>query len=199
MNGYSQGKDKDLMELLLKHKLVYDIVITEVTPCLSDSDRMKFLAQADKPLKEALEILYLYIPGSNYSEALGSLTYKRQRRTVTLFSNGKISMTYVKDRDEARKLLDELKDLVNRAFVYFMSHGKPGSDLLELRKKVDLGEVYKNLPKTNCKECDEASCYVFPIKLMSGDKDLDDCTQIRLPQYADMLATLLRMVRPIRL
>jgi len=105
MNEGSPTKDSDLIELLLKDKLVHDIATTEVTPCLSDSERIKFLAQTDRPLDEVLEILYLYIPGSNYSEALGSLTYKRQRRMVTLFSTGKISMTYVKNRDEARKLL----------------------------------------------------------------------------------------------
>jgi len=192
-------KDIDLIGLLLKDKLVREIAITEVTPCLSDSERIKFLAQADTPLSEVLEILYLYIPGSNYSQALGSLTYKRQRRMVTLFSTGKISMTYVKDRDEAEKLLEELEDLINRAFAYSMSHGKPESDLLELRKKVDLAEIYNSLPKTNCKECDEPSCYIFAIKLMSGEKDLDDCTQLHLPQYADKAATLSRMAQPIRL
>jgi len=192
-------KDIDLIGLLLKDKLVREIAITEVTPCLSDSERIKFLAQADRPLNEVLEILYLYIPGSNYSEALGSLTYKRQRRMVTLFSTGKISMTYVKDRDDAKKLLEELKDLINRAFAYSMSHGKPESDLLELRKKVNLAEIYNSLPKTNCKECDEPSCYIFAIKLMSGEKDLDDCIQLHLPQYADKAATLSRMVQPIRL
>lgn len=118
---------------------------------------------------------------------------------MTLFSTGKISMTYVKDRDEAEKLLEELKDLINRAFAYSMSHGKPESDLLELRKKVDLAEIYNSLPKTNCKECDEPSCYIFAIKLMSGEKDLDDCTQLHLPQYADKAATLSRMAQPIRL
>lgn len=199
MNVESLRKDNELINLLLKDKLVHDIAITEVTPCLSDSERIKFLAQADRPLSEVLEILYVCIPGSNHSEALGSLTYKRQRRMVTLFSNGKISMTYVKDREEARKLLEELKDLINRAFAYSMSHGKLGSDLLEFRKKVDLAGIYNNLPKTNCKECDEPSCYVFAIKLMSGEKELHDCTQLRLAQYADKVATLARMVQPIRL
>jgi len=95
--------------------------------------------------------------------------------------------------------LEELKDLINRAFAYFMSHGKTGSDLLELRKKVDLAEIYNNLPKTNCKECDEPSCYVFAIKLMSEEKELHDCTQLSLAQYAGKVATLSRMVQPIRL
>jgi len=199
MNEGSPRKGSDLIDLLLKDRLVHDIAITEVTPCLSDSERIKFLAQADRPLGEVIEILYLYIPGSNYSEVLGSLTYKRQRRMVTLFSTGKISMTYVKDRDEAGKLLEELKDLINRAFAYSMSHGKPESDLLETRKKVGLAEVYNSLPKTNCKECNEPSCYVFAIKLMSGEKEMNDCTQLHLSRYADKLATLSRMIQPIRL
>jgi len=199
MNEGSPTKDSDLIDLLLKDKLVHDIAITEVTPCLSDSDRMKFLAQTDRPLSEVFEILYLHILGSNYSEALGSLTCKRQRRMVTLFSTGKISMTYVKDRDEAGKLLEELKDLMNRAFAYCVSHGKPENYLVELRKKVDLAKVYNSLPKTNCKECSEPSCYVFAIRLMSGEKELHECTQLWLLQYVENLAPISRMVQPIRL
>ena len=70
MNESSPRKDSDLIDLLLKDKLVHDIAITEVTPCLSDSERIKFLAQADRPLSEVLEILYLHITPKLWARSL---------------------------------------------------------------------------------------------------------------------------------
>jgi len=63
--------DKDFMKLLFPEVLVKKIEITEITPCLADTERVKFLAQTDKPLGDMLPILYLYIPNAKYSEKLG--------------------------------------------------------------------------------------------------------------------------------
>jgi len=184
--------DKGFMKLLFPEVLVKKIEITEITPCLADADRIKFLAQTDKPLGDVLPILYLYIPNAKYSERLGVLSYNNQRHLVTMFSTGKIGMTYVKDRNEAEQLVAEAKSLINRAFIYFKSHGKLDEKLFELKKQANPMQIYEKLPKTNCKECGEDSCYVYGVKLLSGEKDLTQCP------YADT-SELRRMLNPIRI
>ena len=184
--------DKDFMKLLFPEVLVKKIEITEITPCLIDSERVKFLAQADKPLEDILPILYLYIPNTKYSEKLGALSYTHQRHLVTMFSTGKIAMTYVKDRNEAEQLIAEAKNLINRAFIYLKSHGKPNEKLLELKKQTNPMKIYEKLPRTNCKECGEDGCYVFGVKLLSGERDLSQCP------HADV-SELERMLHPIQI
>lgn len=169
---------KDFMKLLFPEVLVKKIQITEITPCLIDSERIKFLAQADKPLDNILPVLYLYIPNAKYSEKLGALSYTHQRHLVTIFSTGKIGMTYVKDRNEAEQLVEEAKDLINRAFIHFKTHGSPDPKLLESKKELNPMRIYEKLPKTNCKECGEEGCYVFGVKLLSGEKDLSQCPYV---------------------
>ena len=106
--------------LLFPGGLVEKIEIKEITPCTTDTERIKFIAQADKPLSDILSILYLYMPNANHSESLGMTSYKRNQRLVTVFSTGKIGMTYVKDRHEAEVLVDELKSLINRAIISYL-------------------------------------------------------------------------------
>ncbi|MDH5437926.1 MAG: hypothetical protein OEX76_03385 [Candidatus Bathyarchaeota archaeon] len=178
--------DREFMKLLFPN-LIEKIEISEITPCLSDPERIKFLAQTDKPLGDVLPILYLSIPNAKYSEKLGSLSYTHQQHLITIFSTGKIGMTYVKDRNEAEQLIAEAKDLINRALIYLKKHGKPNPKLLESKKKLSPMEIYKMLPQTNCKECGEDGCYVFGIKLLSGEKNLNQCPYVKTSELEKML------------
>ena len=88
-------------------------------------------------------------------------------------------MTYVKDRNEAEQPIEKAKNLVNRAFIYLKTHVKPDPKLLESKKKLNPMEIYKMLPQTNRKECGESGCYVFGIKLLSGEKNLSQCPYVK--------------------
>ena len=39
-------------------------------------------------------------------------------------------------------------------------------------------DVYKLLPKTNCRQCLLPSCFAFSVAVISGDKELTDCPHI---------------------
>ncbi len=154
---------------------------------MADPERIKFLAQTDKALGEVLPILYLYIPSAKYSEKLGVLSYNHQQHLVTFFSTGKIGMTYVRDRNEAEQLVAEAKNLVNRAYTYLKFHGKPDEKLFEHKKQTNPMKIYEKLPKTNCKKCGDDSCYVFGVKLLSGQKGFRECPQANLGELEKTL------------
>jgi len=180
--------DKDFMQFLFPDVLVREIAIKEITPCAADPDRIKFLAQADKQLGETLPILYLYIPNAKYSEKLGTLSYNYKRHLITIFSSGRIGMTYVKDKKEAEELIEIAKNLINRAFIYLKSHGNPDTKLYELKKGTNPMTVYEKLPKTNCKECGEDGCYAFSVKLLSGEKETEQCPHVNINELKRMLS-----------
>ena len=39
-------------------------------------------------------------------------------------------------------------------------------------------DIFKSLPKTNCKECGVPTCLAFAMKVASGQAGLDDCPQL---------------------
>jgi len=180
--------DKDFMQFLFPDILVREIAIKEITPCAADPDRIKFLAQADKQLGDILPILYLYIPNAKYSEKLGTLGYNHKRHLITIFSSGRIGMTYVKDRKEAEELIEEAKNLINRAFIYLRSRGTPDTKLFELKKGTNPITVYEKLPKNNCKECGEEGCYAFGVKLLTGEKEAEQCPHVNVNELKRMLS-----------
>ncbi len=186
-------------ELLFADAIVKKIEIKEISPCTADPERIKFLAQADKPLEDVLPILYLAIPNAKYSEKLGALSYMYQQHLITIFAHGRITMTYVKDRDEADQLVEEARRLINRAIIHLKTHGKPSPETIQAKKELTATKIYDLLPKTNCKMCGEQSCFTFAAKLLNGEKSLGDCSPLDSKEYSACKFQIERMMNPIKL
>jgi ArsR family metal-binding transcriptional regulator len=191
--------NENFEELLFPEVLVRKIEIKEITPCTADPERIKFLAQADRPLEDVLPILYLAIPNAKYSEKLGALNYRYKQHLVTIFSSGRIGMTYVKDRIEADQLIEEVKRLINHAFIYLKTNGKPSTAQVQLKKELTLVKIYELLPKTNCKECGEQSCFTFAAKLLNGEKALQDCQPLKSKEHVAKKIQIEKMMNPVKL
>ncbi len=186
-------------ELLFADAIVKKVEIKEISPCTADPERIKFWAQADKPLGDVLPILYLAIPNAKYSEKLGALSYVYQQHLITIFANGRITMTYVKDRNEADQLIEEARRLINRAIIHLKTHGKPNPEAVQAKKELTPTKIYELLPKTNCKMCGEQSCFTFAAKLLNGEKTLGDCPPLDSKEYSNYKFQIERMMNPIKL
>ena len=56
--------------------------------------------------------------------------------------------------------------------------------------------IYKNLPKTNCKECGQDNCMAFATKIVNREVELDSCKPLLKPEYAKQYAILKEMLKP---
>jgi acetyl-CoA decarbonylase/synthase complex subunit gamma len=57
-------------------------------------------------------------------------------------------------------------------------------------------DVYKFLPKTNCKECNETNCMAFATRVVNGERVLTDCPPLYTDQYQDALLHLTELLAP---
>ncbi len=51
-------------------------------------------------------------------------------------------------------------------------------------------ELYKFLPKTNCKKCGKPTCMAFALDLMQGKIKIDECTPLLEPKHKKKYETL---------
>ncbi len=65
--------------------------------------------------------------------------------------------------------------------------------LFELRAKPPALEIYKRLPRTNCKACGEETCRAFAGRLWQGTAHPAQCTPIFTVQYAALRPALLEI------
>jgi ArsR family metal-binding transcriptional regulator len=90
-------------------------------------------------------------------------------------------MTMIRSEEEARETLEDLKKTINDAIV------KGVTPVPREKVKVDHAEIYKYLPKVDCRICEEQSCYAFAIKLVGGETALDKCTPLLDARYSTNL------------
>ena len=63
-------------------------------------------------------------------------------------------------------------------------------------KEISPIDVYKLLPKTNCKECGEANCMAFATKVVNGELAVDNCPPVTKEEYRVNLIKLEDLMAP---
>jgi acetyl-CoA decarbonylase/synthase complex subunit gamma len=60
-------------------------------------------------------------------------------------------------------------------------------------------EIFKMLPKTNCKECGFPTCLAFAMSLASGKAELDKCPYVSDEAKEKLAAASAPPIRPVKL
>ncbi|MBI5570096.1 MAG: hypothetical protein HY914_09135 [Desulfomonile tiedjei] len=83
----------------------------------------------------------------------------------------RIAVDHLETREQARKIIDELVKLVNQVWER-REEIEPDSRTHENLQPL---ELYRLLPRTNCKACGENTCFNFALKLAAGQTTLEQC------------------------
>ena len=177
LKGKKENATEEIKDLS-QAKPVEIAEIRQLLPCIADSSKFRVIANMTPPLGGILKILEPIFPRGNYSDIKDSLIVKRGEIITTIFGSGKVSMRMIKNEDEAREELENLRNNINEAIL----KGVVPAPREKIR--VELMDIYKYLPQTNCGKCDEQGCYSFAIKFMAGQVTLEKCTPLKEPKYA---------------
>jgi len=158
--------------------------VRQLLPCIADASKFRIIARLEPQLGGALKLLEPLFARARYSERIGALIIQKGNVLITLYSTGNVTMTMIGSEAEARAVLQELQETINKAIA---SGVTPAA---RERVLVDHAEIYKYLPKTDCKICGEQSCYTFAIRLVGGETALEKCTPLQEPNFATSLETL---------
>lgn len=164
--------------------LVQVTEVRQLLPCIADASKFRIIARLEPQLGGSLKLLEPLFPRARYSEKIGALIIQRGSILITLYSTGNVTMTMIKNEDEATEVLNGLKKTINEAITSGVT------PVPREKIKVDHSEIYKYLPKTDCNICGEQSCYAFAIRLVAGETALDKCTPLLEPRFATSLETL---------
>lgn len=151
--------------------------IRQLLPCIADESKFRIIARFEPPLGGALKLLEPLFPRARYSERIGALIIQSANILITLYSTGNVTMTMIKSEAEAKEILESLKNTINKSIASGVT------PVPREKVKVDHTEIYKYLPKTDCKVCGDQSCYSFAIRLVGRETTLDKCTPLLDAKY----------------
>ncbi len=163
----------------------YDLKI-EVADHSDQVFEYEAIAHLDVDISAALPYLNAELKSGTYFTDGPAFSWRKGSHKIGFWS-GKIAADHLESREQAKEIIDELIKLVNdicdrRAGI------QPDVTTHEKRQPL---ELFKLMPKTNCKVCGENTCYNFAIKLASGLLELGQCSPImEEEQFASQRSTL---------
>jgi ArsR family metal-binding transcriptional regulator len=164
--------------------LVQVTEVRQLLPCIADASKFRIIARLEPSLGGSLKLLEPLFARARYSDKIGALIIQKGNILITLYSTGNVTMTMITGEDEAREILEGLKETINKAITSGVTPAP------REKVKVDHSEIYKYLPKTDCGICGEQSCYAFAIRLVAGETTLEKCTPLLEPKFATNIETL---------
>lgn len=171
-------------------QLLNDIRIVQVIPCLANPDKIRFTADFKKDISEVFPYVNAVLNGAIYNHAGKTLTLRRDGRLITLHSKS-ISASKINDVRDAHATIDWLIALLNEC------HHKRFTinPCFERRDRLNVIDVVRLLPGTNCKKCCQPTCLSFAAMLAAEKESIAACRDIFLAEYGDKRTELLALLR----
>jgi ArsR family metal-binding transcriptional regulator len=141
--------------------------------CNSSFQSVHCIAHLDEDIGEVLPYLNASLGGDSYIKDPPSVTFKAHGKLITVHAR-RIAINALRDEEEAHHFIEWLKTEINdawdnRAAIVPKFDGKSKPHLLD---------IYKLLPKTNCRKCGQPTCMMFSSLATDGIKGYGDCPEL---------------------
>jgi len=159
--------------------LLYNYVLKMVlSDCNPSSQKVNAIADLSEDISEVLPYLNTVLKGIQYNESEKILVVKKGGRLIT-FRPRQIALTKLEDENEARALIEELKQAVNKTYTN-REQIKPTFTSRPIPRPLD---IFKLLPGKNCKECGEPACMAFALKLVNDEIGWKQCSLLLTKEF----------------
>jgi len=172
------------------HHFVDRLTLIQTLPCLAEPGKIIVVARPSRLLTEVLPYINAVLPNVLvYNPTAGTMTLRRQPGFITLYPD-KVYITQVKDSEEGLHLLQALCDLLNQVWA----RRDEIIPVAQARKPPGMLDLWKLLPKTNCKACGLETCMAFAAALLRGEAQLQGCPSLLTPDRAGQYAALVALL-----
>lgn len=175
-------KNHSLTDLLLQGIILEktDITDIDISPCIADPERIKYMAKIKRTLTDIQPTLFLSLPNSRLTKSPQILSFTVKQHNFMLGEKGDLAVTFVRDKDEVNYINMKIIELINKGIKYNITNKINLEPLVEKKKKLTAMKLYELFPKTNCKECGEETCFNYTARIMSGEKGFDFCPYVEV-------------------
>jgi ArsR family metal-binding transcriptional regulator len=134
---------------------------------------LRCFARLEDDLSEVLPYLNTRLKGHEFCPEPPSLTLKYRAKMITLTAH-EIAINMVKDQAEAEEILEWLKQEINATWEQ-RAEIVPSYAVAAPPR---IFEIFKLLPRTNCRACGQPTCMVFAVQVSQGTQTLAACSSL---------------------
>ncbi|MFH1112283.1 MAG: (Fe-S)-binding protein [Pseudomonadota bacterium] len=171
-------------------------LVVEVSNHSVDEFEYEAIARLPVDIGPALPYLNAVLKSGTYFPDAPAFSWRLDSHKVGFWSD-RIAADQLETREQAKEVIDRLVQLVNDTWEK-REELTPDTTTHENLQPL---ELFRLLPRTNCKECGEASCFNFALKLAAGQLELAACKPLFRKEEQDgqraQLESLLATKRPL--
>jgi ArsR family metal-binding transcriptional regulator len=165
-------------------KLITDYEIRLFEPgCAPGSARYGVLIDVPNDISPVFPYLNAILDNVSYDPENRILIWRERRQAYALRPN-EIRVAPGEEPFDARLLASEIIERINRVWQERHNITPRFTD----RRPTAVIDIYKLLPKTNCRQCGYATCLAFAAALRSGEACLEQCPPLLAEQKEKLLA-----------
>ena len=169
--------------------LLSGFTITDILPCMADPAKKRAIVELFDDISPVFPYLNAAVRQAIYNPASNSVTLKHESRLITAYPRG-ITMAKVQDALDAQEHVRWFQELCNDTW----QRREELTPSYTRRRVVDPLDVYELLPKLNCRECGQASCWTFAFELLFGDQTLAGCPPLATPAFSHLYRQLVDLL-----
>ncbi len=146
------------------------VAVMVLAPCVADETKIRIIAHIAGDLTEVFPYLNAEMRQGRYNPNAPNFTFMDDYRIVTLYPR-RIAIAKADEIVDVWRVLEALRCKTNEVWA----RRAEITPSYEMREKPPALEIYKRLPKTNCRACGEATCLAFAVKVWMGEATPDEC------------------------
>jgi ArsR family metal-binding transcriptional regulator len=142
-------------------------------PCVADETKIRLIAHLEGDLGPVLPYLNGVIKQASYTPMAETLTYMEGYRMIALYRN-RITIAKADEIVDAWLTLENIRQLAEQTW----SNRHKIEPSYEIRHKPPAIEIFKRLPRTNCRLCNEPTCLAFAVRVWLGEIPVRKCSPV---------------------
>lgn len=166
--------------------------IMVLASCVADESKIRIIAHISGDLTEVFPYLNAEMKEGCYNANAPTFTFMEGYRMVSLYPS-RIAIAKADEIVDAWRTLEMIRVRVNEVWEK-RTEIEP---CFEMRARPPILEIYKRLPRTNCKICGEATCLAFAAKVYDGALDVSRCEPVFKGDFSHLKDALEEVCRGI--
>ena len=153
----------------------YDLAI-EVSRHSAEEFEYEAIAHLPVDIASVLPYLNATLKSGFYLADVPAFSWRQADHKIGFWPD-RIAVEHLESREQAQEVIDQLVKLVNDVWERRATI-EPDTRTYENLQPL---ELYRLLPRTNCKACGENTCFNFALKLAAGQMTLQQCGPLYAP------------------
>lgn len=160
--------------------------IVLLASCVGDRTKIRFVAHISGDLTRVFPYLNAEMQTACYNARGPTFTFMDGYRMASLCPR-RIAVAKADEIVDAWRVLEDVRRRVNRVW----ERREEIEPCYEMRERPPALEIFKRLPKTNCRACGERTCLAFAVGVHAGELAVTQCEPVFRGDFAGLKDPLL--------